>query len=149
MRYYEELLKGSQALTDQWLDAVERVVPNRPGDHRQPSDDVRGPRLIPMSLHAMVGETARGSISLRNNEQEESEISFLVSDFTGSDGRSVRPAVKVVPERFVLGPYEERTVLIEVELHPDHFPPGQLFRAAVAVRGYDNLELSLTVWSDE
>ena len=149
VRYYEELLKGTQAFTDQWLDAVERVVPNRPGDHREPSDDVRRPRLIPMSLHATVGETARGSISLRNNEQEESEISFLVSDFTASDGRSIRPVVKVVPERFVLGPYEERVVLIEVQLHPDQFPPGQLFRAAVAVRGYDNLELSLTVWSEE
>lgn len=149
VRYFEEVLKGTQALTDQWFDAVERVVPTRPADHRERADGVRSPRLIPMSLHATVGETARGSISLRNNEQVETEISFLVSDFTSNDGRSIRPVVTVLPERFVLGPYDERVVVIEVQLEPDLFPPGQLFRAAVAVRGYDNLELSLTVWSDE
>jgi hypothetical protein len=149
VRYFEEVLKGSQALTDRWLDAVERVVPTRPGDHRERPDDVPSPRIIPMSLHAGVGETARGSISLRNNERVETEISFLVSDFTASDGGSIRPIVSVLPQRFVLGPYQERVVVIEVQLEPDLFPPGQLFRGAVAVRGYDNLELSLTVWSDE
>jgi hypothetical protein len=149
VRYFEEVLKGTQALTDQWLDAVERSVPTRPGDHREPSDGAPGPRLIPMSLHATVGETASGSISLRNNERVETEISFLVSDFTASDGRSIRPVVSVFPERFVLGPYEERVVVLEVTLDSDLFPPGKLFRGAVAVRGYDNLELSVTVWSDE
>jgi hypothetical protein len=149
VRYYEEVLKGSQALTDQWLDAVERAVPTRPGEHREPSNGVRGPRLIPISLHATVGETARGSISLRNTEQVETEISFLVSDFTASDGRSIRPVVAISPERFVLGPYDERLVVLDVMLDPDLFPPRKLFRGAVAVRGYDNLELSVTVWSDE
>jgi hypothetical protein len=149
VRYFEEVLKGSQALTDQWLDAVERVVPTRPGDHRERPGDVPSPRIIPMSLHAGVGETARGSISLRNNERVETEISFLVSDFTASDGGSIRPIVSVLPQRFVLGPYQERVVVIEVQLEPELFPPGQLFRGAVAVRGYDNLELALTVWSDE
>jgi hypothetical protein len=149
VRYFEEVLKGAQALTDQWLDAVERVVPTRPSDHREPSDGLRAPRLIPMSLHAAVGQTARGSISLRNNERVETEISFLVSDFTSSDGRSIRPVMEVLPERFVLGPYQERVVVLEVKLEPELFPPGKLFLGAVAVRGYDNLELSLTVWSDE
>ncbi len=149
VRYYEEVLKGSQALSDQWFDAVERAVPNRPADHGEHSGGVRVPRLIPMSLHADVGETARGSISLRNNERVETEISFLVSDFTASHGGSIRPVVSVLPERFVLGPYQERVVVIEVLLEPELFPPGQLFRGAVAVRGYDNLELALTVWSDE
>jgi hypothetical protein len=149
VRYFEEVLKGTQALTDQWLDAVERAVPTRPEDRRDSSDGVAGPRLIPMSIHATVGETARGSISLRNNEEFETEISFLVSDFTASDGRSIRPVVAVLPERFVLGPHQERVVVLEVRLEPDLFPPGTLFRGAVAVRGYDNLELSVTVWSDE
>ncbi len=124
VRYFEEVLKGTQALTDQWLDAVERVVPTSPGDHREPSDDVRGPRLIPMALHATVGETARGSISLRNNERVETEISFLVSDFTASDGRSIRPVVAVLPERFVLGPYQERVVVIRSAARTRALPAG-------------------------
>ncbi len=32
VRYYEELLKGTQSLTDEWLDAVERVMPTRSSD---------------------------------------------------------------------------------------------------------------------
>jgi hypothetical protein len=146
VRYYEELLKGTQSLTDEWLDAVERVMPTRSSDRATRAE---GPRRIPMSLHARVGETAKGAISLQNRERAETEISFLASDLTSSDGTSIRPSVTVLPDRFSLGPLEERVVVIEVALEPDLFPPGKLFRGAVAVRGYDNLELSLTVWSDE
>jgi hypothetical protein len=146
VRYYEELLKGTQSLTDEWLDAVERAMPTRPGDGTPRAE---GPRRVPMSLHARVGETAKGSISLQNKERAETEISFLASDLTSSDGQSIRPSITVLPDRFSLGPLEERVVVIEVALEPDLFPPGKQFRGAVAVRGYDNLELSLTVWSDE
>jgi hypothetical protein len=146
VRYYEELLKGTQSLTDQWLDAVERVTPTRPGDHTARAE---GPRRVPMSLHAKVGEAATGSISLRNHELDETEISFLASDLTSSDGQSIRPNMTILPDRFWLGPLEERVVVIEVALEPDLFPPGRQFRGSVAVRGYDNLELCLTVWSDE
>lgn len=150
VRYYEELLKGTQALTDQWLDEVERVVPAWPRDRGEHAESAERPRrVIPMSLHATVGEAARGSISLHNRERTETEISFLVSDFTSSDGESIRPSITVVPERFRLGPLEERVVVIEVALEPEQFPPGKLFRGSVAVRGYDDLELSLSVWSDE
>jgi hypothetical protein len=146
VRYYEEILKGTQTLTDEWLDAVERVMPTRPRDR---DGHAEGPRRVPMSLHAKVGESANGSISLRNKERAEREISFLASDLTSSDGESIRPSITVLPDRFSLGPLEERVVVIEVALEPDLFPPGKQFRGAVAVRGYDNLELALTVWSDE
>jgi hypothetical protein len=146
VRYYEEILKGTQSLTDEWLDAVERVMPTRPPDRNARAE---GPRRVPMSLHAKVGESAKGSISLRNKEEAETEISFLASDLTSSDGESIRPRITVVPDRFSLGPLEERVVVIEVALERDLFPPGKEFRGAVAVRGYDNLELALTVWSDE
>lgn len=146
VRYFEEVLKGTQSLTDEWLDAVERVMPTRPSDR---DTRVDGPRRVPISLHAKVGESAKGSISLRNKERAETEISFLVSDLTSSDGESIRPSITVVPDRFLLGPLEERVVVIEVALEPDLFPPGKQFRGAVAVRGYDNLELALTVWCDE
>lgn len=146
VRYFEEILKGTQSLTDEWLDAVERVMPTRPSDRDARVD---GPRRVPISLHAKVGESAKGSISLRNKERAETEISFLVSDLTSSDGVSIRPNITVVPDRFLLGPLEERAVVIEVALEPDLFPPGKQFRGAVAVRGYDNLELALTVWCDE
>ena len=150
VRYYEELLKGSQALSDQWFDEVERVVPAWPRDRGEHSMSTERPRrVVPMSLHAATGETARGSITLRNQEQTETRISFLVSDFTSSDGESIRPAIAVVPERFELAPLEERVVVIEVLLEPDTFLPGKVFCGAVAVRGYDSLELSLSVWSDE
>ena len=146
VRYYEEILKGTQSLTDEWLDAVERVMPTRPRDRNARAD---GPRRIPISLHGKVGESAKGSISLRNKERAETEISFLASDLTSSEGESIRPNITVVPDRFLLGPLEERVVVIEVALEPDLFPPGKQFRGAVAVRGYDNLELALTIWCDE
>ena len=146
VRYYEELLKGTQTLTDQWLDAVERMMPTRPSDRTERAEE---PRRVPMSLHAKVGETAKGSVSLANKERTETEISFLASDFASDDGNSIRPAIAILPDRFWLGPLEERVVVIEVALEPELFPPGKKFRGAVAVRGYDNLELTLTVWSDE
>jgi hypothetical protein len=146
VRYYQEILRGTQSLTDEWLDAVERAMPTRPGDRNARAE---GPRRIPMSLHAKVGESAKGSMSLRNKERAETEISFLVSDLTSSEGEFIRPSITIIPDRFSLGPLEERVVVIEVEIEPDLFPPGKQFRGAVAVRGYDNLELALTVWSDE
>jgi hypothetical protein len=144
VRYYENLLKGTQSLADQWLDAADRSMPARPNDGAARDE---GPRRVPMSLHGKVGETARGSISLRNKERAETEISFLATDLTNSDGESIRPHLTVSPARFWLGPLEERDVVLEVALEPELFPPGTLFRGAVAVRGYGNLELSLTVWS--
>lgn len=160
VRYYEQLLKGGQSLSDQWVEAVERVMPDRPDaradGHRTErhhtngrANGADGPRRVPMSLHAASGETARGSISLENKERTETEVSFLVSDFTSSDGDSIRPALAVEPERFRLGPLEERVVVLQVPLEPDLFPPGKIFRGAVAVRGYDDLELALTIWCDE
>ncbi len=167
VRYYEELLKGTQSLTDQWLDAVERAMPSRPGEsdgrhryrgpyersgrheHHEPPVRTEERRRVPMSLHAATGEVARGSLSLQNKTRTETEVSFLVSDFTSSDGESIRPVITVLPERFWLGPLEERVVVLEVVLDPDLFRPGKLFRGAVAVRGYDDLELDLTVWADE
>jgi hypothetical protein len=146
VRYCEEFLKGTQSLTDEWLDAFERVMPTRPS-HRSPRAE--GPRRVPMSLHAPVGEAAKGSISLQNRERAETEISFLASDLTSSDGESIRPSITLLPDRFTLGPLEERVVAIEVALEPDLFPPGKQFRGVVAVGGYDNLELSLIVWADE
>jgi hypothetical protein len=167
VRYYEELLKGTQSLTDQWLDAVERAMPSRPDDragrhgpggrsahsgrheHHEPAAPTGERRRVPMSLHAPAGETGRGSLSLQNKTRTDTEVSFLVSDFTSSDGASIRPVVNVLPERFWLGPLEERVVVLEVALEPELFPPGKLFHGAVAVRGYDDLELDLTVWADE
>jgi hypothetical protein len=152
VRYLEEILKGTQSLTDQWLDAVEQANPARPterADRAEHDQGAGGPRRVPMSLHAKVGETATGSISLRNREGSEIEISFLASAFTSSDGEVIHPEITVHPERFLLGPLEERVVVLEAALEPDLFPPGKLFRGAVAVRGYDNLELTLTIWSEE
>ena len=150
VRYYEELLKGSQALSDQWFDEVQRVVPAWPPGRGEDSESQERPRrVVAMSLHAATGETARGTLTLRNQERTGTHISFLVSDFTSSDGESIRAAIAVVPERFELAPFEERVVVVEVVLEPDTFLPGKVFRGTVAVRGYDNLELSLSVWSDE
>lgn len=158
VRYYEEVLAGTQALTDQWFEAVERVTPDRRRDRRRHArheghegqvHDSDERRRVPMSLHAAVGDTARGSVSLHNHDRTDTEISFLVSDFTSADGESIRPTVAIRPERFVLGPLQERVVVIEVTLDPELFPPGVTFHATVAVRGYDDLELALTVRADE
>jgi hypothetical protein len=149
VRYYEELLKGTQALTDQWFDVVERVAPTQRANGSDEADDSAEPHRIPVSLHGAAGDTARASLSLRNRDSVESEISFLVSDFTNGDTEPIRPAVAVHPERFRLGPGEERVVVVEVVLEPALFPVGTIFRGTVSVRGYDNLELALAVWADE
>lgn len=146
VRYCEQLLKGTHSLSDRWVEAVERVMP-RPAETRRKAAE--GPRRLPMSLHAQSGATAEGSISLHNKQHMETEVSFLVSSFTSSDGESIRPSVTVRPEQFSLGPLEERIAVISVHLDPELFPPGRLFRGTMAVRGYDDLELMLTVWADE
>ena len=134
VRYCEEFLKGTQSLTDEWLDAVERVMPTRPS-HRTSARSRGTTAGDPCLCTPRVGETAKGSISLQNKERAETEISFLASDLTSSDGESIRPSITVLPDRFSLGPLEERVVAIEVALEPDLFPPGKQFRGAVAVQG--------------
>ena len=96
------------------------------------------------------GRDGAGFDQLRNKERTETQISFLVSDFTEQRRRVDPPRDHgAFPRGSSSAPLEERVVVIEVQLEPDIFLPGKVFRGAVAVRGYDNLELSLTVWSDE
>ena len=63
-----------------------------------------GPRRVPMSLHAKVGETAKGSISLRNRERVRDRDLVPGFGLHQQRRRGHPPEITVLPERFSLGP---------------------------------------------
>ena len=98
VRYCEELLKGTHSLTDR-VGGRGRAG-HAPTEPRPGGTAAEGPRRMPMSLHAQVGEPQRVPSACTTRSACETEISFLASDFTSSDGESIRPSVTVRSRAF-------------------------------------------------
>jgi len=107
------------------------------------------PRRVEIELHAPPGQEAIRSFVLENRRGGVADISFIVSDFVGPAGTTpFRPPLQIQPAQFTLAPGEESVVTLRLMLLAELFVPGQSYTATVVVRGYDNLELGLTVWAD-
>lgn len=107
-------------------------------------------RRVEIPLSAPIGEEASAAFVIENERSEPAEISFIVSEFTGPDGAApFRPPLRLEPPRFSLGPREEQKVMLRLPLLADLFLPGQPYSAVVAVRGYGELELALTVLAQQ
>lgn len=89
-------------------------------------------------MRESVGNESSRTITLENPYESQVEVSFLVSEFTGSDGSSFRPNIRFEPERFVLPAGEERMVVIRVLLSRQTFLENQTYLASVVVRGCSN-----------
>jgi hypothetical protein len=107
------------------------------------------PRRVEMELHAPLGLDATGAFVIENKRGEPAEISFIISEFSGGpETATFRPPLRIQPPHFSIGPLEERVVTLGLPMHEEFFTPGRRYQATVIVRGYDDLELGLTVWAD-
>ena len=110
--------------------------------------DGQRPKRVALELHAPSGAVASGAFSLENRRDEAADVSFEVSRWTASDGSVVEVPVVLSPSQLQIAPRASADVTIAVRLAPDVFAPDQLYTTSVVVRGYDGLELLLTVWAE-
>ncbi len=113
-----------------------------------PTGDGQRTKRVALELHAPAGAVASGAFSLENRRDEPADVSFEVSSWTASDGRVVDVPVVLSPAELQIAPRASADVTIAVRLLPDVFAPDQLYTTSVVVKGYDGLELLLTVWAE-
>ena len=101
-----------------------------------------------LELHAPSGAVASGAFTLENRRDEPAEVSFEVSRWTASDGSLVDVPVVLSPPELQIAPLASADVTIAVRLVPDVFALDQLYTTSIVVKGYDGLELVLTVWAE-
>ena len=115
---------------------------------RATSVDGQRPKRVALELHAPSGAVASGAFTLENRRDEPAEVSFEVSRWTASDGSLVEVPVVLSPPELQIAPRASADVTIAVRLVPDVFALDQLYTTSIVVKGYDGLELVLTVWAE-
>lgn len=104
-------------------------------------------RRVEIELRGAVGEEATRGFVLENKHSEAADIFFLVSDFVGPEGiPPFRADLEFQPARFTLRPGEERVITLRLQLNPALFVAGSRYTATAVVRGYDDLELGVSVF---
>jgi len=143
LSYYNQLVEISRTHNDLFFTQVLNAT--QAGSHN--GDSARLPaRKVEMNLRAVLNEEANGSFILENKRAEEADISFMVSEFSDESGAHIfRPPLQIVPPRFRMGPFEEVEVRLRLLVLPELFESGKTYITTILVRGYDDLELLLTV----
>ena len=143
LSYYNQLVEISRTHNDLFFTQVLNAA--QPGSHN--GDSTKQPaRKVEMNLRAVLSEEANGSFILENKRAEEADISFMVSEFSDESGVHIfRPPLQIVPPRFRMGAFEEVEVRLKLLVLPELFESGKTYTTTILVRGYDDLELLLTV----
>ena len=110
--------------------------------------DGQRPKRVALELHTPSGAVASGAFTLENRRDEPAEVSFEVSRWTASDGSLMEVPVVLSPPELQIAPLASADVTIAVRLVPDVFALDQLYTTSIVVKGYDGLELVLTVWAE-
>jgi hypothetical protein len=155
-RFYEEILAKYGAGPDgprdgagpSWSFSTSVGTPEAAPTSPPPAAEAQRPKRVALELHAPLGSVASGAFSLENRRDEVAEVSFEVSPWTASDGSRVEAPVVLSPPEMRIGPRSTEDVTIAVRLAPEVFALDQLYTTNVAVKGYDGLELLLTVWAE-
>ena len=137
LSYYSALADLNRTFTDRFFTQV--------GSDPDEAQTAAPPQQVAMTLTGTVGEVAAGTFIIENQRATTIDISFLVSEFVDSGDTPFRPPLRLKPPRFSLAPNEEQAVELELPLLAELFTPGEEYRAMIVVRGYDDLELHLTV----
>jgi hypothetical protein len=145
LRYYGALLELGRNYSDRFFD---QMVPGR--EPKAPPDNTHEapakPRQVPLELQGAAGQAAAAGFVIENKRNTPAEISFLVSEFVDSAGGApFRAPLEIQPAQFYLDPQAEAEVTLRLPLLRELFEPGHHYRATVVVRGYDELELVLSV----
>jgi hypothetical protein len=155
-RFYDEILtkyadgvEGRPAgAGPSWSFTTSAGGPDATASSRATSVDGQRPKRVALELHAPSGAVASGAFTLENRRDETAEVSFEVSRWTASDGSLVEVPVVLSPPELQIAARASADVTIAVRLVPDVFALDQLYTASIVVKGYDGLELVLTVWAE-
>jgi hypothetical protein len=102
-------------------------------------------RDVALALDGAIGETVARPFLVANRTTSAVEVGFEATEFVSIDGTArLRAPVMFLPERFVLGAGEERSVECSLEISP-RFRPGVPYLAWIRVRGFEAMQMGLIV----
>jgi len=106
----------------------------------RPSDET-----APVTLTAPLGATAAASLSITNTTGQPSRIDREVAEVRRVDGAgpSLIPAIVFVPETLELGPEEEGTLTISVQLDPEQYDPDVIYAGRLYLTGGSEVPLEI------
>jgi hypothetical protein len=92
---------------------------------------------VALSLSGTAGATTAAALSITNTTGQRTRIDHQVADVRRVDGEgpSFVPAVKFVPEALELGPDEEGTLTVSLDLDPERYDTDALYTGAVYLSG--------------
>lgn len=136
-RYFLALLDIGRSYNDRFY---EQVLPSaRPMDSRPAPPE---PRQVVLDLSGQLGREITTGFVIENKRSSPANISFVVSDCVDtSGGAPFRPPLTLEPQQLMLRPHHEAQIRLLLPLPPELFKAGHQYRAKIAVRGYDDLEL--------
>jgi hypothetical protein len=98
-----------------------------------------------LNLLAPLGGTASASLSLANTQEERSLIRCTVTTIRRADGvgPAFAPKVTITPEALELGPGEEGSLRLSVQLEEGAYTPDALYIGAVHLMGHGEPRLEV------
>jgi hypothetical protein len=143
--YYSSLATLNRNLSERFFNLI---MQQSLTDESKQEDIVA--RQIDINLRGKLGSEIVGVFTVENDRADLMHISFLLSDFTDSEGMvSFGSPIRLEPLRFTLQHSEEREVKLTLPLLPQLFEAGKEYVSSIVVQGYDNLRLQISVYVDE
>ncbi len=145
LNYYGALLELGRSYSDRFFD---QMLHNR--EPRAAAGDGAAaavtPRQVTLELRGTAGQEAAAAFVIENKRDAPAEITFLASEFVDTaGGQPFRAPLQIQPVQLSLEPHGEAEVRLRLPLLRELFSPGHQYQATVVVRGYDELELILSV----
>jgi len=100
---------------------------------------------VALTLAGPAGTTAAASLSITNTTGQRTRISHRVLDVRRVDGAgpSLVPAIAFVPETLELGPDEEGTLTISLQLDPEQYDSDALYTGVLYLTGGSDVPLEV------
>lgn len=102
-------------------------------------------RRARIHLRGVVGQTAQGTVTVRNNHARARRVVLTAGQLTDSAGVVVVPTLRVEPSRVTIPPGEEHLVRIAVDLDAEDVVAGATYVGVVEVTGGDEATLEVSV----
>lgn len=136
--YFEALLELSSLYSPPFFErALSRALPRL----EAPAES-----LTTIDLRGSLGSEAVSAFRIHNTGSHSEEVTFAVSEFTGSPGSApFRPPLRLQPPRFVLDRSESQLVQVRLPLVAGLFVPDERYNAVLTVRKRDTFDLTINV----
>jgi hypothetical protein len=129
-RLYFDLLNGLNDVRARYEETYFRGVLGETS-----SEETEPPAAL--TLAGPSGETVSASLAVTNTAVGRTQIGWTLTDVRRTDGigKAFVPAVTVFPENLELGPGEEGTLTLSLQLDPSRYDPGALYTGTFYLTG--------------